>query len=92
VTTSQTRKSSEPRSQTTTLQILPSRNLAKRWRRIETNSRKNSLQPLRNTNPVVRITRTMKGLEHMKNPSKNRDKQMKAIKPMNTDTTTPKEV
>jgi hypothetical protein len=34
----------------------------------------NSLQPLRNTNPVVRVARTTKGLELVENPSKNRDK------------------
>jgi hypothetical protein len=44
----------------------------------------NSLQPLRCTNPVVRVTRATNRLEHVEKPSKNRDKKMGASKPMNT--------
>jgi hypothetical protein len=52
----------------------------------------NPLQPLRNTNTVVRVARTMKRLEPMEKPSKNRNKQMRTPKPMNTNIAIPREV
>jgi len=52
----------------------------------------NSLQPLRYTNLVVRIARTTKRTEVVKEPSKNRSEKMRAPKPMNTNFTKSREV
>jgi hypothetical protein len=52
----------------------------------------NPPQPLRSTNPVVRITRTAKRSEPMEKPSKDRDKEVGTPKPMNTNTAIPREV
>jgi hypothetical protein len=52
----------------------------------------NPPQPLRNTNPVVRVARTTKRTEPMEKPSKNRNKQMGTPKPMDTNTAIPREV
>jgi len=52
----------------------------------------NPPQPLRNTNPVVRIARTTKRPESMEKPSKNRNKKMRTPKPMNTNIAIPREV
>jgi hypothetical protein len=51
-----------------------------------------ALQLLRNTNTVVRIARTMKRLELVEKPSKNRNKQVRTPKPMNTNIAIPREV
>jgi hypothetical protein len=51
-----------------------------------------TLQPLRYANPIIRITRTTKRLEPMKKPSKNRNKEVRTPKPMNTNTTIPREI
>jgi hypothetical protein len=52
----------------------------------------NLSQPLRNADPVVRVTRTTKRLELVEKPGKNRDKQMRTSKPMNTNTAIPREI
>jgi hypothetical protein len=52
----------------------------------------NSLQPPRNTNPVVRVAGTTKRTEAMEKPSKNKDKKMGTPKPMNTSITMPREI
>jgi hypothetical protein len=52
----------------------------------------NPPQLLRNTNPVIRIARTMKRAEPMKKLGKNRDKQVRTPKPMNTNITIPREI
>ncbi|ADG90843.1 hypothetical protein Tagg_0569 [Thermosphaera aggregans DSM 11486] len=50
-----------------------------------------TLQLLRNTNTVVRITRTTKRLEVVEKPGKNRGKKMGPPKPMNTYIAIPRE-
>jgi len=52
----------------------------------------NPLQPLRNTNPIVRITRTTKRPEPVEKSSKNRNKEVRTPKPMNTNIAIPREV
>ena len=63
-----------------------------RKKRNELEKNPNSLQPLRYTNLVVRIARTTKRTEAMKEPSKNRSKKMRTPKPMNTNVTIPRKI
>jgi hypothetical protein len=51
-----------------------------------------TLQFLRNTNIVVGIARAAKRTKPMEKPGKNRDKKMGTPKPVNTDTTIPREI
>jgi hypothetical protein len=51
-----------------------------------------TLQLLRNTNPVIRVARVAKRTEPMEKPGKNRDKQMRTSKPMNTSITMSRKV
>jgi hypothetical protein len=51
-----------------------------------------TLQFLRNTNTVVGIARVAKRTEPMEKPGKNKDKQMRTSKPMNTSITMSKKV
>jgi hypothetical protein len=52
----------------------------------------NSLQPLRYTNLVVRIARTTKRTEVVKEPSKNRSEKMRTPKPMITSRTASRQI
>jgi hypothetical protein len=52
----------------------------------------NPLQPLRNTNPIVRITRTTKRPEPVEKSGKNRDKKMRTPKPMGTGMVIPRKI
>jgi hypothetical protein len=52
----------------------------------------NIFQLPRNTNPVVRITRTTKRTKAVEKSSKNRDKKVRPPEPMNTNITISKEI
>jgi hypothetical protein len=51
-----------------------------------------TLQFLRNTNPVVGIARAAKRTEPMEKPGENRGEKMRTPKPVNTNTAMPKEI